>query len=106
MNRIEITEPAERDLMEAVDYITHELGNPQAAMDLLVLTEKILNGLAAFPNRHALVGLEELAEQRVRWIPVGNYLAFYAVREAEKKVTVLRFLYGRRDWMNLIKPKE
>lgn len=106
MYRIEITEPAERDLSKAADYIAHELRNPQAAVDLLDLAEKTLNGLTELPNRHALVGLEGLAEQGIRWIPVGNYLAFYAVRETEEKVSILRFLYGRRDWMNLIKPKE
>lgn len=102
MYRIEITEPAKRDLQETVDYITRELKNPQAAVELLNLVEQTINSLTDMPMRHALVGIDDFAEKGVRYIPVGNYLAFYIVKESDRKVSVIRFLYGRRDWMNLL----
>ncbi|MDR3338399.1 MAG: type II toxin-antitoxin system RelE/ParE family toxin [Treponema sp.] len=34
---------------------------------------------------------------------VKNYMLFYTINEEEKIVTVIRFLYGHRDWKNILK---
>jgi len=36
-------------------------------------------------------------------IVVKNPLVFFIVREKEKAVSVMRVLYGRRDWIRLLK---
>jgi plasmid stabilization system protein ParE len=33
---------------------------------------------------------------------VKNYMLFFIVSEDEKTVYVIRFLYGRRDWKNIL----
>ena len=38
----------------------------------------------------------------IRSIPVKNYLIFYLIDDATKTVNVLRVLYSRRDWTNLL----
>jgi plasmid stabilization system protein ParE len=58
--------------------------------------------LSVMPTRHSLVADEKLAIQGIRKIMVDNYIVFYVVSEKDSMVTVIRILYGRRDWMNII----
>jgi len=51
---------------------------------------------------HPLVADPHLRERGIRVFPVDNYLGLYRVQTEERKVVVLRFLYGRRDWQSLL----
>lgn len=102
MYQIDITQPAKQDLQEAVTYVAAELKNPQAAENLLNLADKTIGSLAEMPLRHALAADEVLSQLGIRFVPVGNYLAFYIVKKNEKKISILRFLYGRRDWLSIL----
>ena len=103
MYHIDITEPAENDIQDAVKYITEQLLNPSAAYKLIDDTEHAVNSLRNMPDRHALVRDDVLARLGFRFIPVNNYLVFYIIREEIKTVVIQRFLYGRRDWVNILK---
>ena len=59
-------------------------------------------GLDQLPTRHALVADERLAQNGIRQIPVKNYIVFYIVNEADSAVTVVRILYGQRNWIDLL----
>jgi len=100
---IDITEPAEGDIIEAVKYITEQLLNPSAAGKLLDDAENAIYSLTDMPQRHALVKDDDLAILGFRFMPVNNYLIFYIVREDKKTVVIQRFLYGRRDWVTILK---
>ena len=100
---IEITEPAERDLQDAVKYISIELKNRIAADRLLDDVDKAVYSLKEMPSRHALVDDEILSGQGVRFIPVLNYLVFYVIREEIKTVVIERFLYSRRNWVTILR---
>lgn len=39
----------------------------------------------------------------IRFVPVKNYLLFYVVREDESAVYVIRFLYAKRAWQNILR---
>ncbi len=54
------------------------------------------------PTRHAVVADEELALQGIRKLIMNNYIVFYVVSEENATVTVVRILYGRRNWINLL----
>jgi hypothetical protein len=47
------------------------------------------------PNIRSLVQDKYLASLGYRWINVKNYTIFY----------IIRFLYGRRNWINILKEK-
>lgn len=51
MYKIIVTVPAERDLQDAVLYISNELKNQQTAINLLDLVEKAVNSLTDMPER-------------------------------------------------------
>ena len=103
MYSINITEPAESDLLEAASYIAEQLLNPSAAGRLLDDVENAIYSLSDMPQRHALVNDEVLARSGIRFMPVGNYLVFYIIREEKKTVVIQRVLYGRRDWASILR---
>ena len=98
-----ITRAAEKDLRSTADYIEYVLLNPQAADALLDDVEAAIGELSSFPEKHALVDDAVLKSWGIRFVTVGNYIAFYTVSEAEHKVYVIRFLYGKRNWVNVLK---
>ena len=100
---IHITRAAERDLNRAADYIEQVLLNPQAADDLLDEAEAQIGELAEFPEKFSLVDDPVLKAWGIRFTMVKNYLAFYTISEQEHKVYVVRFLFGKRDWVSILK---
>lgn len=103
MYKIIVTDPAQKDLRDAVSYISNELKNKQAAFNLLNLVEKTVNSLTDMPERYAIVDDEILSREGFRFITTKNYLLFYIVRKDTQTVVIQRFLYARRDWMNILK---
>ena len=97
------TQSAERDLIQAADYIEFVLKNPQAADDLLAEADKKIHALLLFPKEHPLTEDKLLASWGVRFMTVKNYLAFYVVSEEKSQVTVIRFLYAKSDWHSILK---
>jgi toxin ParE1/3/4 len=103
MYKVVVTEPAQQDLKEAVSYISNELKNKQAAYKLVDMVEEAVVSLQSMPERYAIVDDEILAMEGFRFITIKNYLLFYVVRNETKTVVIQRFLYARRDWLNLLK---
>jgi plasmid stabilization system protein ParE len=100
---IQITRTAEQDLNSAADHIEFVLHNPAAADDLLDEAGKMIGGLSSFPEKFALVEDPFLKALGIRFIIIKNYLAFYTISHDEKKIYIIRFLYGKRDWQNILK---
>jgi len=101
-NAVVLTDPAIRDLREAATYMAGVLKNPAAAERLLEDVEKAVSALAGSPRRHSKVNDPWLSGLGVRFFSVRNHLVFYVIRETKRQVVVLRFLYGRRDWLALV----
>ncbi|EYE87792.1 translation repressor RelE [Fervidicella metallireducens AeB] len=99
---IQITEPAERDLYEIGVYISKEFLEPETAKKVISKIAKGINSLENMPLRNSLVADDRLANKGVRKIMVDNYIVFYIVTEESKTVTIIRILYNRRDWINLL----
>lgn len=99
---IEITEPAENDLYEIGSYIAKELLEPDIAKKVVDKVGNAILSLEEIPMRNAVVADERLALQGIRKFIVDNYIVFYIVTEEHKTVTIVRILYSRRDWINLI----
>ena len=100
---LHIATAAERDIRDAADYIEFALMNPQAANDLLDAISEILPTLEENPTRIGLVSEPVLNAWGIRFIRIKNYLAFFVVDEEAQSVTVLRFLYVKRNWIGLLK---
>lgn len=100
---IHITATAERDIIQAANYIEFTLKNPSAAEHLLdVITEQI-NSLADFPEKFRLVDDPVLTSWGIRFILINHYLAFYTVDTEKQLVTVVRFLYQKSNWNSILR---
>lgn len=100
---LHITASAERDIINASDYIEFTLKNPQAADNLLDSFESKINSLADFPNRNPLVDDPVLSSWNIRFITINGYLAFYIVFKEKKLVTIVRVLYHKSNWPAILK---
>ena len=100
--RVEITEPAESDLRGIAHYIGVELREPAVAHKLLKKISDAVVSLEEFLLCHKLVSDENFAKSGIRKVTMENYLIFYTVNEKVKTVTIVRILYGRRNWIDLI----
>jgi plasmid stabilization system protein ParE len=100
---VRITDSAETDLNSAVDYIEFNLLNPQAADNLLDCVEGVFKKLSDAPQIHALVDDPVLNAWGIRFVTVNNYMAFYRIDERFKIVYIVRFLYGKRNWIDILK---
>ena len=99
---INITEPAENDLRGIGDYIAQQLLEPEIARKVVNKIGNAIMTLEENPLRNSLVADQRLSLQGIRKIIVENFIVFYIVKEELRIVTIIRILYGRRDWMNLL----
>ena len=103
---LNITDIAEEDILSTVKYIADVLKNSIAANNLLDEIEKYEEILENTPNIYPFVSDDYLAKKGLRYVMIKNFLMFYTVDEVGKIVNVIRFIYGRRDWKNLLRNDE
>lgn len=87
---------ARRDMVDIVDYISHELKNPDAAERLAVQMVEAIEGLTDFPYACPVyLPIRPLAYE-YRKLRVQHYLIFYWVDERQKIITIARVIYEKR----------
>lgn len=94
---VRITEQAQNQMKEIVDYISYELFAPEAADRLLDKMEKCIINLSEYPERHQLLEEEPWRTEGVRKIVVNNFLVYYWINSSEKRVQVIAVIYSKRD---------
>ena len=92
-----LTESAEADVDEALDYIANELMNPNAASNFADELEEKLEEICKAPKTGRPINNPYLKRDDIRRVLVKNYVAYYLVDEAEEKIVILRVVYNRRN---------
>ena len=98
-----ISKPAEQDIANAVDYIDGILHKPQAADALLDAIEKAFSSLTFFPEKFPVIKDTVLASHDIRMLLIKNYMALYTIDKSTGKIQIVRFLYGKRNWQEILK---
>jgi plasmid stabilization system protein ParE len=93
---------AESDLLSILGYISDTLKKPEIAKHIYMSIREKISTLAEMPLRNKVVSEEPYLSMGVRLLYVENYTVFYDVDEDIHKVHVLRVLYNRRQWQNLL----
>jgi toxin ParE1/3/4 len=106
MYTVQFSQIAEKDLDAVIVYMVNTLKATEAARKLLDDTQKKLEMLQDVPFLCPVVRDESLAKKGIRVFLIGNYQIFYMVDEVKKHITILRFLYSRRNWQYLITSDE
>jgi len=100
--RIELSDKAKRDMLGIHAYIANNLDEPNTADSVLDRLDSGIQTLGFMPMRYGLERNEHLKRKGFRKILIDNYLVFYTVNENTNTVFVIRVLYARRDWVNLL----
>ena len=100
MYSLKLSGPFKNDLRSSVNYIKNTLQNPIAANNLKDEVKKAYKKIKENPFFYAAVPNEFLASLGYRFKVVKNYIIFYYV--FGKTINIVRFLYGKRDWMNIL----
>ncbi|MCH5158936.1 MAG: type II toxin-antitoxin system RelE/ParE family toxin [Clostridiales bacterium] len=88
---------AESDIDSALSYISITLCNGQAALKLLSDIEKTITTICEFPYSFADCKRFLVQDENIRHVSIDNYVFIYEIREQEKQLNILRFLYSRMD---------
>lgn len=102
MYTVNITLPAEQDLNTAIEYYCTVLKAPKAAHALVDQIEEKLIFLSTNPLVYELEHDEYLRENHIRSVLVNNHLIFYRVDPDVQEVLILRILYARRNWLEIL----
>ncbi len=100
--RVDISEPAEKDLRDIIRYISAQLSAPMTALQMMETIEEAIMNLADMPQKCPLVTDERLATVGYRKLLVKNYIVFFTINEKSKTVDVERILYTRRNWRYIL----
>ena len=90
------------DIDSVYQYIKENLEAPMAAENLMKELKSKLNYLKENPFARSFVQDEFLANIGFRLIKVKNFVIYYIIDEEKKVINLIRFLYNRRDWKNIL----
>jgi plasmid stabilization system protein ParE len=91
------------DVDSSYNYIRNTLEAPRAADNLIKEILVKLKKIKENPNIRPLVQDKYLASLGYRLINVKNYIIFYIVDNDKKHIKIIRFLYNKRNWINILK---
>ena len=97
-----VSDEAHNDIDSVLDYIVNALKNPIAAKKLLGRIEEAYTDLADNPFIYACCADSRLQKDGYRKVVINNYVLIYRIDETDNKVYVVRFFYGRQNYIELI----
>ncbi|GHV75336.1 hypothetical protein AGMMS49942_01570 [Spirochaetia bacterium] len=90
------------DIVSVIGYIKNTLKAPMAAENHVSELRKAYEKLEENPFMRPLVHNKYLASKGIRFMNVKNYMLIYYVEEETNEVFLYRFMYSRRDWINIL----
>jgi toxin ParE1/3/4 len=102
MYKLNITEKAEQDVLDNALYIKNVLHSEIAANNLVDRFYKTIQKLVDYPQYFPLVNNDLLKPYGIRFLQIKNFTVFFNIEEENKNVFVLRFIYSRRNWKELL----
>ena len=100
MYKISFSPEAVDDLKEIKQYIKDELCNEQAAKNTVAKILKKVKMLSDFPESGSSLSAIIGFDTDYRYLICDNYIAFYRIEN--KNVLIVRVLYGRRNYMQIL----
>lgn len=97
---IEYSKESKEDLVEIKQYIKYNLQEPEIAQKLISKIRKEINALKHNPKSYSTIDDDLIKKLEIRKLIVDNYIVFY--RTKNDNVEIVRIMYGRRNWINLL----
>ena len=99
--QIVITKTAKKDLWEITYYISIVLQNKSASKNLRDKIYDKAYQVGTFPYANALYESENMKYQ-YRSFRVKNYRLFYIIDENQKEILIMRIIYKKRNFNELL----
>jgi len=103
MYKLRFSKLYREDVDLSYNYIKNKLEAPMAADSLIIEILEKLNKIKENPNIRPLVQDKFLASLGYRSINVKNYILFYIINNDNKSIKIVRFIYKKRNWINILK---
>lgn len=100
--KLEFSKEAKKDLIDIVTYIKYNLQEPSIAKKLHNKIKDAIYMLCENPKSHPLIDDKHLKELTIRKLIIDNYIVFYQIADIDKKIYIVRIMYEKRNWMNLL----
>ena len=97
-----IEEAARLDLIDILNYITNDFQEPIIAAKIGSAIVSEINSLREFPKRAHAISDEPYKTMGYRVTYAKNYAIFYKVIDSALEVRIMRVLYNRRNWQNIL----
>ncbi len=97
-----IQEAARLDILAIIDYILEDFQEPVIASKYFSAIMKEIQSLQTLPKRTRVLNDEPYRTKGYRVTYVKNYAVFYRVLDSISEVHIMRVLYNRRDWRNIL----
>lgn len=102
MSKVLFSEPSEFDLDAIEINIGSDLENPIAAINTVNGIIDTAERLSLFPEKHPLVSDNLLAKIGIRMTWYKNYNIFYTYNIETDTVHILRILYNKANWRDIL----
>ncbi len=97
-----LTEKAKIELKGIYDYISKSLMSEIAAKNLYNKVKDSILRLEDFPESCSIIEHYKDNKYQYRKLVINNYLVIYRIDEENKKVYIVRIIYGKRNYINEI----
>ena len=97
---IEYSKEAKEDLIGIKQYIKYNLQEPETANKLTSKIRKSIKTLKDNPEIYAIIDDDIIRKLEIRKLIVDNYIIFYRIKN--DSIEIVRIMYGRRNWINLL----
>ena len=101
MYNITITDRADRELSDILEYLSVQLQNPTAATAFVEEVLSVYEALKHTPYMYELSHNLRLQRMGYHKVVIKNYVMLYRVDEQTQCVYVLHFFYGARQYEKL-----
>ena len=98
--KVEYSKESKKDLIEIKKYIKNDLQEPETAQKLIDKIRKQINELKDNPEIYEIIDEDIIKKLEIRKLIIDNYIVFYRIKN--RSVQIVRIMYGRRDWVNLV----
>lgn len=100
--KIKFSKDARNDLIDIYKYVSNNLQEPNIAKKLIQKMRKEIYELENSPQMYSIINDNFLKRLEIRKIRVKNYFVFYSINIEASIVEIIRIMYARRNWKELI----
>ena len=97
---IQYSKESKEDLAGIKQYIKYNLKELETAQKLISKIRNEINNLKYNTNICLIIGDNLLNKLEIRNLIVDNYIIFYRIKN--DNIEIVRVMYGRKNWINLL----